>query len=60
MRRCIDDPGNAICLCANCCAKLSHGAIESDGIIDQILSLKLHQEGGVGKPGISVAYPPRT
>ncbi|MBG1269291.1 sacsin N-terminal ATP-binding-like domain-containing protein [Nostoc sp. WHI] len=40
--RWIDNPGNVLCLCATCCAKLKHGSVESvDDILEQINSLPL-------------------
>ncbi|MBX9568661.1 MAG: hypothetical protein K2X77_07175 [Candidatus Obscuribacterales bacterium] len=38
----IDRSGNALCLCANCCARMQHGAVEWVGgveIVDVILAL---------------------
>jgi hypothetical protein len=44
--RWIDRPGNVICLCATCCAKFQHGAVEADDILDQIVTWRAHREGG--------------
>lgn len=47
--RWLDDPGNAICLCAKHFAQWRHAAIEMPlSIPDQIRSLKLRREGGNG------------
>lgn len=41
----LDRPGNVLCLCATCCAKLQHGSIESpENVIAQIRALKLGAE----------------
>ena len=42
-------PGNVLCVCANCAAKLQHGAVEANGIEEHILARKLAREGG-GEP----------
>ncbi len=44
--RWIDRPGNVLCLCATCCAKLQHGPVEVDDLMDQILSWRTAHEGG--------------
>lgn len=36
----IEQRGNILCLCANCCAKLLHGQSSAEDIVDQILSHK--------------------
>ena len=42
-----DRPGNALCLCATCCAKFEHGSVESpDNIVERLRSLKLKREDG--------------
>lgn len=48
--RWIDNPGNAICLCAEHFAQWRHAAIETpENVIDQIQRLRLAREGGDGK-----------
>ena len=43
----IDRVGNVLCLCANCCAKLTHGQVEEGrDIVEQILSFRGFNEGG--------------
>lgn len=44
--RWIDRPGNVLCLCATCCAKLQYGPVEVDDLTKQILSWRTEQEGG--------------
>lgn len=45
----LDNPGNAICLCATHFAQWRHAAIETPlDILEQIRSLKLRSEGGNG------------
>lgn len=46
--RWIDRPGNMLCLCATCCAKFEHGAVEAEDIIEQIVALRATAEDGVG------------
>lgn len=46
--RWIDRPGNVLCLCATCCAKLQHGPVEADTLIDQIVAWRTEHEGGAG------------
>ncbi|MBI4608002.1 MAG: hypothetical protein HY726_03205 [Candidatus Rokubacteria bacterium] len=48
--RWIDRPGNAICLCPTCLAKFLYGSVESDDIIEQILSFRARAEGGTVEP----------
>ena len=46
----IDRPGNVLCLCANCCARLLYGEVETDGdIVEQLQSVRAYHEGGHGK-----------
>jgi predicted restriction endonuclease len=42
----VDREGNVLCLCANCCAKLQFGAVEADGLVEQIMSHRGLNEGG--------------
>lgn len=43
----IDRPGNVLCLCANCCAKLLYGEVETEGdIVEQLMSIRAYREGG--------------
>jgi hypothetical protein len=44
--RWLDRPGNAICLCATCCAKFQHGTVEAPDILDQITTWRTRQEDG--------------
>lgn len=44
--RWIDRPGNAICLCATCCAKFRYGPVVADGIVAQVVEWRTQQEGG--------------
>ena len=44
--RWIDRPGNAICLCATCCAKFQHGTVVADDILEQIVTWRTQREGG--------------
>lgn len=50
----IDRPGNILCLCANCCAKLLYGPVELDDFIGQVMRLKLKNEGGNGNLFVSL------
>lgn len=50
----LDRPGNVLCLCATCAAKLQFGAVEADGLIEQILDTRLRLEGGDGHPQIRI------
>ena len=44
----VDRPGNILALCPTCAAKFQHGAVEAEGILDQVRGLRLRAEGGVG------------
>jgi hypothetical protein len=46
--RWIDHPGNALCLCATCFAKLLYGAVEGSAVIEQISKVT---EAAAGLPG---------
>ena len=48
--RWIDRAGNVLCLCATCCAKFEHGAIEADDILDQVTRWRPESEGGSAPP----------
>jgi hypothetical protein len=49
----IDRPGNVLCLCANCCAKLLYGEVETEGdIVEQLASVRAYHEGGKSKAAI--------
>lgn len=50
----IDRPGNVICVCATCCAKFQHGALEADGILAQIEAFKAINEGGDRPPVLAI------
>lgn len=51
--RWIDRPGNVLCLCATCCAKLQHGPVEAEDLTDQIVRWRTEQEEG-GDPHLSL------
>lgn len=42
----IDQPGNVLCLCANCCAKFKHGSVKAENIREQIKLFQALNEGG--------------
>jgi hypothetical protein len=45
--RWIDRPGNVLCSCANCCAKLMHGSVQVEGdILEQIATFRAYNDGG--------------
>lgn len=44
----IGRPGNVLSLCANCLARLQHGHVHADDLLEQIRSWKALAEGGVG------------
>jgi len=51
----VDRPGNVLCLCANCCAKLLHGQVEIEGdIVEQPQSFGTYNEGGNDKAVIKL------
>ena len=50
----IDRSGNVLCLCANCCAKLEHGQVEADNILERINEFKCTNEGGDGNAIINL------
>jgi hypothetical protein len=52
MARWIERPGNCLSLCATCCAKLTHGSVQSVEFIQKILALLLAGEGGSGELSI--------
>ena len=35
-----------VCLCATCCAKFQHGAVEALDILEQVKRWRARQEGG--------------
>jgi hypothetical protein len=39
MQRWLDHPGNILCLCPNCCAKMQHGAKECPDVARTILDI---------------------
>jgi hypothetical protein len=45
-----DNPGNVLCMCATCCAKMQYGAVEADNVLDQIKSQRALRENGSGHP----------
>lgn len=51
--RWIDRPGNVLCLCATCCAKLQHGPLEVNDLTEQILGWRARAEGG-GPPQLTL------
>ena len=53
--RWLDRPGNVLSLCANCCAKFEHGAVEAENIEQQqIINWKCKAEGGMEEPSLQV------
>src|SRR5262249_36775090 len=44
--RWIDRPGNVLCLCATCCAKFQHGAVEAEQLVDQVLAWRAARGNG--------------
>lgn len=45
--RWVDRPGNVLCLCATCCAKFQHGAVEAkENILTQVEKWQAYREGG--------------
>ncbi len=50
----IDRPGNVLCLCATCCAKFQHGAVEADNILEQVDNFRARNENGDGKPVLRI------
>jgi hypothetical protein len=52
--RFIDTPANALCLCADHFAKWQHGAVEAEGIIEQIENFKTEAEDGNSKPVLKI------
>lgn len=45
----IDRTGNVLSLCANCCAKLEHGAVVVNDLLGQVTSYRAKREGGTGE-----------
>ena len=41
MAKWTDRPGNILCLCANCCAKFTHGTVEAPDILAQIKDIPI-------------------
>jgi len=52
--RWIDRPGNALCLCATCCAKFLHGSVEAPDIVQQIQCYRAHREGGMDHAELTI------
>jgi hypothetical protein len=49
----LDHEGNVLCLCANCCAKMQHGTIETQtSVVEQLMALRTWTEGGDGDAAI--------
>jgi hypothetical protein len=50
----LDRPGNMLCLCATCCAKMQFGTVEADGddVLDQLKAIRLRKEGGDRHPRV--------
>ena len=46
----LEHPGNALCLCAGCSARMRFGAVEGEDLIAQALAVRLRKEGGEGAP----------
>lgn len=49
-----DRPGNVVCLCANCCAKMQFGSVEADDLRDQIDAFRAFNEGGDSRPELRI------
>lgn len=50
--RWIDRPGNVLCLCATCCAKLQHGPVVAEDLMEQVLTWRPEVEGGDGSASL--------
>ncbi len=44
--RWVNRAGNVLCLCATCCAKFQHGAVEAEDVLEQVLGFQAYREGG--------------
>ena len=54
--RWIDRPGNALCLCSNCCAKFKHGTVKTeDRMYEEIKNYTPVREGGRDSLEISIS-----
>ena len=53
--RWIDRPGNVLCLCATCCAKLQHGPVEAEDLMEQILAWQPEADGGDGSANLCMS-----
>ena len=49
----LDQPGNMLCLCAGCSARMRFGAVEGEDLIAQALVVRLRKEGGEGAPRLA-------
>lgn len=49
-----DQPGNALCLCANCAAKFLHGSQSRDGWLETIRTWRTRKEGGKVDPALAL------
>lgn len=50
----VDRPGNVLCLCADCSARIEHGAVEAADAEDQIRAFRPMRAGGDGKPKLRI------
>jgi hypothetical protein len=50
----IDQRGNVLCLCANCCARFIHGSVEADDILEQVGGFRGLREGGTASPALRI------
>ncbi len=44
--RWVNRAGNVLCLCATCCAKFQHGAVEAEDVLEQVMGFRAYREGG--------------
>ena len=52
--RFFDNPGNALCLCAEHFAQFHHGDVDAPDIVEQIKEIKLKKEGGTTDPALKI------
>lgn len=50
----LDQPGNALCLCANCAAKFLHGERTFKQLSDTVRAWRALKEGGTSAPSVSL------
>ena len=49
-----DRAGSAVCLCPTCAAKIQHGTVVADDIEQQILAIRVRNEGGNGDMALAL------